>query len=77
MTKAVFCVLQLNSSPYVVAVQQPKGDEDSDAEQQDMGESQDQYMVRRTKEFNIAVRTRPYELQLWLDYADFQDDLHK
>ena len=57
-------------------MQAQKGGADSDTEQE-VGESHDQYMMRRTKEFNIAVRMRPYELQLWLDYADFQDDLHR
>ena len=39
------------------------------------GESQDEYVLRRTKEFNIAVRERSHDLQLWLDYAAFQDDI--
>jgi len=38
------------------------------------GESQDEYILRRTKEFNIAVRERSHDLQLWLDYAAFQDE---
>ena len=59
-----------------MSLQAQTGDADSDTEQE-VGESQDQYMMRRTKEFNIAVRTRPYELQLWLDYANFQDELHR
>ncbi|KAL3135501.1 hypothetical protein ABBQ38_005981 [Trebouxia sp. C0009 RCD-2024] len=44
-----------------------------DDEEEEPGESQDQYVMRRTKEFNIAVRERPHDLQLWLDYAAFQD----
>lgn len=43
-------------------------------DEEEPGESQDQYEMRRTKEFNIAVRERPHDLQLWLDYAAFQDD---
>ena len=39
------------------------------------GESQDEYVMRRTKEFNIAVRERSHDLQLWLDYAAFQDEI--
>ena len=46
----------------------------SDGEEEAPGESQDQYIMRRTKEFNIAVRERSHELQLWLDYAVFQDE---
>lgn len=48
---------------------------DGDEEEEAPGESQDQYVMRRTKEFNIAVRERPHDLQLWLDYAAFQDDI--
>ena len=47
---------------------------DSEDEKSRPGESQDQFVLRHTKEFNIAVRERPHELQLWLDYAAYQDE---
>lgn len=53
---------------------QPGRDDDED-ETSPPGESQDDYTMRRTKEFNIAVRERPHDLQLWLDYAAFQDEI--
>ena len=34
-------------------------------------------MMRRVKGWNVAVRQRPHELQLWLDFAAFQDDISK
>lgn len=45
-----------------------------DEEEDAPGESHDQYIMRRTKEFNIAVREKSHDLQLWLDYAAFQDE---
>ena len=40
----------------------------------DAGESLEMYLLRRTRELNAAVRARPYDLQLWLDFAGFQDE---
>lgn len=48
---------------------------DDEEEASAPGESQDEYVMRRTKEFNVAVRERSHDLQLWLDYAAFQDDI--
>ena len=31
-------------------------------------------MMRRVKGWNVALRERPHELQLWLDFAAFQDE---
>ena len=31
--------------------------------------------MRRTREFNVALRESPHRLQLWLDYAEFQDEV--
>ena len=36
-------------------------------------ESVEEYIRRRTREFNEAVREEPWNLQTWLDYAAFQD----
>ena len=40
-----------------------------------IGESHDQFVMRLTRDFNVAVRERSHDLQLWLDYAAFQDEL--
>ncbi len=52
------------------------GPEESAAEE-DAGETAEQYMMRRIKTWNVAVRQRPHELQLWLDFAAFQDEISK
>lgn len=54
---------------------QAQSQRDGEEEVSPAGESQDEYVMRRTKEFNIAVRERSHDLQLWLDYAAFQDDI--
>lgn len=36
------------------------------------GDTLEEYVLRRTKEFNAATRERPEELPLWLAFADFQ-----
>lgn len=41
------------------------------------GENEEQYVMRKTKEFNIATRERPFELGLWIQFAQFQDDAAK
>lgn len=38
------------------------------------GEIEVLYLMRRAKEFNVATRERPEDLQLWLDFAAFQDE---
>lgn len=38
-------------------------------------ETSEQYLMRRTREFNVATRERPHDLQLWLDFAAYQDVL--
>ena len=54
---------------------QAQSQQDGEEEVSPPGESRDEYVMRRTKEFNIAVRERSHDLQLWLDYAAFQDDI--
>ena len=39
------------------------------------GETAEQHVMRRTRDFNRGVRARPHDLQLWLDFAAFQDEL--
>ena len=43
--------------------------------EQEVAETAEQHMLRRTRDFNVAVRERPHDLQLWLDFAAFQDEL--
>ena len=38
----------------------------------DLGESNEELLLRRTREFNAATRERPDDLQLWLRFAAFQ-----
>jgi len=53
------------------------GGDESGGEGDNTGETAEQYMMRRIKNWNVAVRERPHELQLWLDFAAFQDDVSK
>eukprot|EP00898_Chlorokybus_atmophyticus_P000447 jgi/Chlat1/1402/Chrsp12S01975 len=39
------------------------------------GESFEDHLLRRTKELNQLTRERPGDVQLWLDFAAFQDEL--
>jgi hypothetical protein len=41
------------------------------------GESFEDSLLRRTREFNELIRTRPQDLQGWLDFAAFQDEFLK
>ncbi len=36
------------------------------------GETSEEMLLRRTKEYNLASRERPYDIQLWLEFARFQ-----
>ena len=38
------------------------------------GESTNDYLTRRTREFNGSTRSRPHDLGLWLRFAEFQDE---
>lgn len=53
------------------------GGDESGGEADNTGETAEQYMMRRIKNWNVAVRERPHELQLWLDFAAFQDEVSK
>lgn len=37
-------------------------------------ESVEQWVIRRTKEFNVMTREQPHAEKLWLQYADFQEE---
>lgn len=36
------------------------------------GETNEELLLRRTKEYNVATRERPLDVSLWLDFARFQ-----
>ena len=38
------------------------------------GETEAAYLMRRAREFNVATRERPEDLQMWLAFAAFQDE---
>ena len=46
--------------------------EDDDEEEEEEGESVDDYVARKTREFNEGTRTRPRDPDTWLRYAEFQ-----
>eukprot|EP00232_Nephroselmis_pyriformis_P023685 CAMPEP_0182854094 /NCGR_PEP_ID=MMETSP0034_2-20130328/1052_1 /TAXON_ID=156128 /ORGANISM="Nephroselmis pyriformis, Strain CCMP717" /LENGTH=497 /DNA_ID=CAMNT_0024984891 /DNA_START=122 /DNA_END=1612 /DNA_ORIENTATION=- len=52
----------------------PLGGDESDSEGEEEGESFEGALMRRSKEFNLATRERPYDLGLWLEFAAFQDE---
>lgn len=41
---------------------------------QQRGETLEEYVLRRTREWNVAVRERPGEERLWLGFSEFQED---
>lgn len=36
------------------------------------GESVDEYVLRRTREYNVLTRERPFDLSVWMQFAAFQ-----
>ena len=40
------------------------------------GESVDEFILRKTKEFNVATRERYFDIDVWLQFAAFQDQVH-
>ena len=50
------------------------GEHGADAVKGEVGETAEEAVLRRTREFNVALRERPQDLQLWLDFAAFQDE---
>ena len=55
-------------------LQAPSTAHDSGSES-DEAETPEQVLMRRTREFNVALRESPHRLQLWLDYAEFQEEV--
>lgn len=49
-------------------------DEDDPNRERPEEESEEQRLRRRNAEFNRALREKPWELQVWLDFAEFQDE---
>ncbi|GAB4821148.1 hypothetical protein N2152v2_008194 [Parachlorella kessleri] len=41
-------------------------------QRQHAGETREEWVLRWTRQLNAATRERPYDLQLWLDFAQFQ-----
>lgn len=41
------------------------------------GESNQEYVLRRTRDINVAIREHPENLQLWLKYASWQEEASK
>ena len=48
---------------------------EAEGQEEETGETAEQSMMRRVKNWNVALRERPHELQLWLDFAAFQDEV--
>ena len=51
---------------------------DDSEEEKEEGESWEDYLYRRTREYNERTREDPYNVPLWLEFAQFQvlfDDL--
>ena len=46
-----------------------------DADNSSEGLSAEEYAMLRTKEFNVRTRERPYDLKLWLEFAEFQSEV--
>lgn len=57
--------------------------DDTDIQQEEDGqhivreESWDDYVIRKTREFNQSTRERPHDESLWIAFANFQDELIK
>lgn len=63
--------------PTIVLHIQKPGSDDSQRDDNDSKvpmESLEQWVTRRTKEFNRATREQPGSEDLWLQYADFQEE---
>ncbi|KAK3259090.1 hypothetical protein CYMTET_31898 [Cymbomonas tetramitiformis] len=41
---------------------------------EDLGESVEEHVKRLTNFYNVATRERPHEIDLWLQFAEFQDE---
>jgi len=41
-------------------------------EAQEEGENGNDYIIRRTREFNTLTRERPYDENSWVEFAKFQ-----
>ena len=41
------------------------------------GETSEEWMLRRTREFNRQLSLEPQQLGLWLRFVEFQDECHR
>jgi hypothetical protein len=39
-----------------------------------VGETNEEYVLRHTRAWNVALRQNPKDEQLWLDYVDWQQE---
>ena len=51
------------------------GEAGADESAEAAGETAEQAAMARTRGFNVALREAPHDLQLWLDFAAYQDEL--
>lgn len=56
--------------PLVSAAEELAADQAAAAQRE--GETNEEMLLRRTREYNLATRERPYDIQLWLEFARFQ-----
>ncbi|KAL2629502.1 hypothetical protein R1flu_014188 [Riccia fluitans] len=47
----------------------------SETEIRDVGETWQEYVTRKTREYNEQTRERPHDESLWISFANFQDEL--
>jgi len=50
-------------------VSEEKADQATDKE-----ESKEDYVIRKTREYNVSLREQPHNVTLWLEFAEFQEE---
>ncbi|KAL3687491.1 hypothetical protein R1sor_013800 [Riccia sorocarpa] len=56
-------------------VEEAPKDASSETEKRDAGETWQEYVTRKTREYNEQTRERPHDESLWISFANFQDEL--
>jgi hypothetical protein len=53
-------------------------DKDPNSEDEKIGDGEGQtfseYIAQRTREFNVATREHPHDINLWFKFVEFQDE---
>ena len=49
-------------------------EEEDEDEQKALGQTYEEYLLEKTREFNIQTRERPHDADLWFRFVDFQDE---